>query len=883
MSGNKMKKNSCLFIFLFLSQFIQSQTTLKGTVKDTLNNKISNVNVFLKLEFDASLIAFTTTAENGNYKIIHSEAGKYELYFTSLNFETTIIPIEISASKPLIIKNIVLKPNILELKEVIISTEKSITVKKDTIVYKVASFNKGDESVVEDILKNLPGITVESNGTVKFGNKEVEKIMIEGDDFFEKRYKLLSKNMPSFTIDKVEVIQKYSENKLLKNIEGSDKVALNLKLIENFKSQWFGNVFGANNFSPKNNRHQVNLNLINIGKKNKYYFLSNFNNVGQDFNTPSEAHNTDHNSIVIDPLIATQNQTPDLNLKRYNFNNQKLLSLNSITTLSEKIKLKTNAYLFADDIFFSKSRIETVQVNTIDFQNVENFNSFRKVISGNAKIDLNIDVSKKSMLETSTNFNFKNLDNSTTTNFNSESLNETVDQKSVFFNQNGSFTQKINEKSALILSSLLYKDNANELFFTSPFIYNVVFEQDAKATRQQVNRSSFYNFFEGKYILKQDNENLLELSIGNDFKSTKYQTKFSLLNDTEVQFPIHFQNDLSYDNNNFYLKSKYVFSFKKIAFSMALSLNNFSIGFKDVATNSNQNLLLINSNFGTSFKFSEKNAVDMSFSYNAKNTEAVDVLPNYYNKQFRNFTKGLNTIDRLDNLAVTINHLYGSYIDQFSLNSIFLYTKEFDFFSTNSFVSQNTILSERNILKNRESFIFFSSANQFIKPLSSNLKLNISGYIINNRNKISNLERSFTSTSLNYGLEFRTAFKGKFQFNLGSKWTYNLIDTGPNTSFTDNTTFIDCMYAFNKKMNFKIQTERNFLGNLSADFNQYYFVDFEFRYIIKDSKFSVSVIGNNLLNTTVFRNFVQTDISNVNTQFQLQPRFGLLKIEFRLP
>ena len=61
----------------------------------------------------------------------------------------------------------------------------------------VNAFAQGNEQVVEDILKKIPGLNIDANGTIKVGNQEVEKVMIEGDDFFEKGYKILTKNMPA--------------------------------------------------------------------------------------------------------------------------------------------------------------------------------------------------------------------------------------------------------------------------------------------------------------------------------------------------------------------------------------------------------------------------------------------------------------------------------------------------------------------------------------------------------------------------------------------------------------------------------------------------------------------------------------------------------------
>lgn len=66
--------------------------------------------------------------------------------------------------------------------------------------------------MVEDLLKRIPGLTVESDGTIKVGNQEVEKIMIEGDDFFERGYKLLTKNMPAKPIYKIELLLQKKSN-----------------------------------------------------------------------------------------------------------------------------------------------------------------------------------------------------------------------------------------------------------------------------------------------------------------------------------------------------------------------------------------------------------------------------------------------------------------------------------------------------------------------------------------------------------------------------------------------------------------------------------------------------------------------------------------------
>jgi hypothetical protein len=117
----------------------------------------------------------------------------------------------------------------------VITRTNPIRLKKDTIEYNAQTFSNGTEKNVEELLKKLPGITVQSDGKIKFGNREVERVMIENDDLFEKGYQTLTQNMPSKPLDKVQVLQNYSKNKLLKNVENTDRIALNLTLKDDAK------------------------------------------------------------------------------------------------------------------------------------------------------------------------------------------------------------------------------------------------------------------------------------------------------------------------------------------------------------------------------------------------------------------------------------------------------------------------------------------------------------------------------------------------------------------------------------------------------------------------------------------------------------------------
>jgi outer membrane receptor protein involved in Fe transport len=94
-------------------------------------------------------------------------------------------------------------------------------------------------------------------------------------------------------------------------------------------------------------------------------------------------------------------------------------------------------------------------------------------------------------------------------------------------------------------------------------------------------------------------------------------------------------------------------------------------------------------------------------------------------------------------------------------------------------------------------------------------------------------------------------------------------------------TFLDLSFMLTNKFNFQIQTERYNFGNLDQQNSNYYFMDLEARYTVKENKLTFSLSGNNLFNTETFRNYSITDISITKTEYKLQPRYLLLKTEFR--
>ena len=565
---------SIFFLLILTNTFIFSQTIIKGKIDFDNNEKSNHVSIILKQ--GDNTIDYSFSNQDNTYSIETDKSGTFTLFFSSLNFETKILNIEISIKIKVIEKNIILNYKPIELNEVIIEKEKSIKIKSDTIVFNAKSFIQGNEQVVEDLLKKIPGINISPDGTIKVGNQEIEKVMIDGDDMFEKGYKILTKNMPVNPIDKIELLQNYSNNRHLKGIESSNKVALNLTLKENYKRQWFGNMnLGYGLVSE--NRYEVRSNLMNFGKKSKYYFLTNLNNIGDNatgdinhlirpssFNEPGNIGN----DKSANSLLSLSSDLPNLKLKRINFNNAKMLSLNSIFTLSKKVKLKTLGFLNIDENAFIKNSFKSFYVGATNFENFENFLGKKTQITGFSKIDLIYDISKNKTIEYTGKFNITNEKNNSDLLFNSNILNEQLKSNNQLIDQKIVFTNKFKENKVFLFSGRYINEKTPQNYSVNQFIFNDLFAVNANNTKQYSQNKMQFAGIETHLLDKKENGDLFEIKFGNQLRIDALNTNFELLNDeNNIALPTNYQNNLTYSTNNLYLSAKYSFKLDNLTLS----------------------------------------------------------------------------------------------------------------------------------------------------------------------------------------------------------------------------------------------------------------------------------------------------------------------------
>lgn len=878
------------YLLLLSFSLSYSQSLIKGEVKDLNNELIRSASIILK-DNSGKIITYTYTDELGKYVLKTEKTGQFVLIASSMGFEQKSIDITFENKNEAKTIDFTLTPKITELKEIIIETKKPITIKKDTIIFNAKSFLQGNEQTVEDLLKKIPGLNIDANGTIKVGNQEIEKVMIDGDDMFEKGYKILTKNMPVNPIDKVELYQNYSNNKHLKGIENSDKVALNLKLKEDAKRVWFGNMnLGYDIVSE--NRYELRSNLMNFGKKNKYYFLTNLNNIGVDatgdINHLIRPYRFDEPASIgddqtVNTLLGLGFDTPNLKQKRVNLNNAEMLSLNSIFTLSNKVKLKTLGFLNTDEVDFFRNSFQSFSVGTTTFTNTEDFIGRKKQLIGFGKVDLTYDISKNKTFEYTGKFNKTNEKNRSDLLFNNDLLNERLNANNQLLDQKIVYTNKFKEKKVFLLSGRYINEKTPQNYSVNQFIFSNLFSENANNIKQFSENKMQFSGVEAHLLDKKTNGDLLELKMGNQLRIDNLNTRFQLLNNQiSLSFPNGYQNNLIYTTNDLYLSAKYRFKLGKFTLLTQSEAHQLFNQLENCNIKSNQNPFFIMPKIGLDWKINDKNKILTSYSYNTTNTVVLDVYSGFVQTGFRSFSKGLEEFNQLNSSSAILNYTYGSWGDKFFANTFILYSKNNDFFSTNSIIAQNFSQSEKIIIKDRESLSISSSIDRYFKPIKSNLKINLGATKTNFKNIVNNSNlREVKNFNADYGFELRSGFRGFFNYHIGSKWNYNEVETTIKNSFTNNMIFLDLSFMFSDKFNIQVQSERYFFGNLEKVNNKYYFLDLEARYVIKENKLTFFLSGNNLFNTETFRNYIISDINISQTEYRLMPRYVLLKMEYR--
>lgn len=361
----------CLLFLLFaawINSSVSGQTGkeyYRGVLADTDDNTFLDNVICEGLDENQRLFTFTISAEDGSFAF-EKKNNLHFIAFRLLGYERKVVAVsDIPEKEGWIAK---LRKAYFVLQEIEV-TVPPIEQQDDTIRYSVGSFLTREDRYVADVLRKLPGVKVNENGSVTYQGEAINKFYIEGRDLLGGQYTLATNNLSVDAVSHVEILENNQHIKALKGLEFSDKAAMNLRLKKSYKFRPLGEVQAGIGLSPT--LYDEKAFFAFLGSKIQAMANFKINNTGQyildELEDKLDISNIFTYEMLPENFLPPRSpQNIPLELNRYLFHNTSLGSVNSLFALSKNTEFKINlSYgsdravqeLFRNDIYRANENV----------------------------------------------------------------------------------------------------------------------------------------------------------------------------------------------------------------------------------------------------------------------------------------------------------------------------------------------------------------------------------------------------------------------------------------------------------------------------------------------------------------------------------------------
>ncbi len=240
-------------VFIFFGLLVKAQEMkISGVVLDTTNNAPLKGALIMAVRLsDSTLLSYTRSVANGEFSLPKTPIDTFEVIIQHPQFaDQVFIVVGNEQNTEFNFGKVILPPKSNSINEVVIYGYKDpVYFKGDTIVYVADSFNVKQNANVEDLLKKLPGISVDKDGNIKSRGKEVSQVLVDGDEFFGTDPTMATKNLYAESVESVEVYEKKNEEATAETGSSETITVMDLKLKDDAKKGYFGKTSLGSDFN----------------------------------------------------------------------------------------------------------------------------------------------------------------------------------------------------------------------------------------------------------------------------------------------------------------------------------------------------------------------------------------------------------------------------------------------------------------------------------------------------------------------------------------------------------------------------------------------------------------------------------------------------------
>jgi hypothetical protein len=839
--------NVKIIIFFLIPFLTLAQNIVNFKVVDESKNPISRAVIIITQA--ENQIEFGSTNNNGDFEVSLPN-GNYTIKISKLGYISNSEDVTINKNYTF---NKSLASEINKLETVVIKSRPLIMkVKKDTISYNIKSIIDGTENKVEDLIKKLPGLNVDEAGKVSYKGQEIDKVLIDGNDFFSNKHQMATKNVDAIMIAGIDLLLNHTG--FAGSNSGADKtIALNLKLKSEYRNRLIGDFEIGGGI---NNATKLHNNLFKFLKNGNLAIIADYNSISKTPITVADYQDMQSSTIIENDDGSRTTNTPsflDPN-KFYTDKKNSFIGIHYTSVLSTQHKL-TVTNVFNNTFVLEKQSSSQSQIGGNSNQSFfNNKNASFLLNSSLAQWEFNKskDTYMKYVMEFTPNADSENNDITNPLNVLSNFIQNQNLNFAHKFTINTTFAEKI--KYNLEISNSYQIDERNLKISNSDFI----FDTNLNKINQNFNsKSSFINAKNNFTITKNSSSFGLKINafLNNDVFSTSINESNNFINNASLSkqiINIHpswlkswnskISSKLGISNTftNLYFQSRNSSFIRfepnlNIAYNLSV-VNKISFNYSLSHQTPLIEQLLSNATFEN---FQTKNRPStLNFNQiSPKNDFSIDFMNINLQNQSVLFFKIMYSINEnaISNnaryVASGVENQFVNTRENKLMNVIFYYDLKLNNFplsfkNTISYIIVNGISQFDGEVNNQKSKIF-ANKHEIISNLKNiNIQFNL-GFNYNHTNFLQSVN-SFENTSINYKLFF--TIKGKFKTVL--KWDIQIIREKQDSGFSTNTIdFLNCnaQINLNKKMKL-ILTGYNLLNlsnvrNISTNLNNSFFTE----------------------------------------------------------
>ncbi|WP_249066700.1 hypothetical protein [Halalkalibaculum roseum] len=748
-------------------------------------------------------------------------------------------------------------------------------------------FRRGDEEVVEDVLKVLPGFDVDGDGTIRFAGKQITKVMIEGSDLFGKGYRMVTKNLDANVLEDVEVLQNYTELAELRGLEKSDDIALNLSLKEEISFELFGNVsLGMNTLE----RHEARMVLTSLNKKIKQYIFLNSNSLGKDLVGELNELADSDNSVfsqgnMVDLELAPRNYFSrsllPLSPRRMRFNNSGLASYNSIFKPNSDFEFKIISLARYDEDEL-KRQIETkFLTEEVISRDLETLNLTDRIDAGLIKVESVLKPNISSRFEYQGLLQRAKSSATSTVIINNENLFDNYSTGIWETTHNLNYTNRIDENQALVIHAKYSRQHHNDNYVSDPLFLGDFFDSSTGTLegQQEEEFEMTSSSLKALWLIRTGNLSFLEIDTGVSYAVIKSNLDFESPALNNEHFIFSYNNRLTILNNSFGVLGRYRLGIFNLFSGIQGSylIPTYKVNPESKPT---PEFFLIKPKIGSDWSIGQSK-FQLSYIYDASLSEIREILDGFYIDDRRTVKRGLGDFHFFRGHNALFNYTYGGWLRRNMVHTTLLYNRNNRVITNDVTVTPTYSLLQNTLDTDRELYLANISADILLPSLKNNLKL--SGSITStNFESLYNNEFYTIRTSIKaYGLSFRSVFDGLFNYTLGASWLHQNLNISSSEVRTKGSLYSDLYFEPSRTLKFQFVAERE-AANQQGIKSTTYLMDAYMHLQVKPNKLKLTAEARNLLNNKYFVSNSLNGLMFTSTRYNLIPRSFLLSVNYRL-